>query len=218
MENGLESMERNNPEVVFGCRIEEEINRVKYICSKYEWYKENGYHPTYPKALEDRLESGQPLTEEDIKNAVTEEFDQEANETHLATLKESWEEIELNFFESLKTLGLPLQAIYSVSLTKYGNGGSYGMPNRVQYNPDQNNQGALTIGHEIVHLTIEHLIRQYQIDHWTKERVVDLIIGKFFPDKKRLQRNPSIAEEISDIFEREFPDIEKTISEIANLK
>ncbi len=28
-------------EVVFNCLLTDEINRVKYLCNKYDWYNEN---------------------------------------------------------------------------------------------------------------------------------------------------------------------------------
>ena len=89
------------------------------------------------------------------------------------------------------------------------------MPDNVQLNLKQKGEPAFTLAHEIVHLTIEHLIRKYQIDHWTKERLVNLIMNKFFPDKPILQRDPQNAEQISEIFDREFPNIEEVIKDIS---
>ena len=117
----------------------------------------------------------------------------------------------------MKTLELPLSDKYYVSITKYGNGGGYGTPSSVQLRFEQPRSVTHTLAHEIVHLTIEHLIKKYQIDHWTKERIVDLVMNKFFPDNQRLQRNPENVEKVSEIFEREFPDIEKIIAEISKL-
>jgi hypothetical protein len=113
---------------------------------------------------------------------------------------------------------LPLQEKYYVSITQYGNGGSYGTPDKIQLNFNQITRNvSFTIAHETVHLTIEHLIREYKIDHWTKERIVDLIINKLFPENQRLQRNPKNAEQISEIFEREFPNVEKVIKDISEI-
>jgi uncharacterized protein YjaZ len=205
-------------EVVFDCLVEDEVNRVKYLCSKYEWYRENGYKPTYPKSISEKFEKGEKITEEDIEEAVSDEFDSETITKKIVMAQEEWDKIKERFFESLKTLGLPLQEKYYVSITEYGTGGSYGVPDNIQLNFNQTRSLSFVIAHEIVHLTIEHLIREYKIDHWTKERLVDLIMNKFFPENPKLQRNPPNAEQISEIFEREFPNIEKVILEVSKLK
>ncbi|MEI6843000.1 MAG: hypothetical protein WCK48_00600 [bacterium] len=218
IENTSTQKSESSIEVVFGCLVKDEINRVKYLCSKYSWYKENRYEPTYPKAIQEKLDSGESITEDDISDAVKSEFDTSVNEKEISQTKKEWDKIKEGFFQNLKTLNLPLQKKYFLSITKYGTGGSYGTPNRIQLNLNQTNRSSFTIAHEIVHLTIEHLIKKYKIDHWTKERVVDLIMNKFFPDNKRLQRNPEGADKISEIFEREFPNIEKIVGEISQLK
>ena len=204
-------------EVIFNCLVDDEINRVKYLCGRYNWYKENKYQPTYPKSIQKKLDGGEDITEESISEAVKSEFDVSINDEEISQTKEEWHKIKNGFFESLKTLELPLQEKYFLSITKYGTGGSYGTPNRIQLNLNQTDRPSFTIAHEIVHLTIEHLIKKYQINHWTKERIVDLIMNKFFLDNKRLQRNPEYAEKISEIFEREFPNVENVVEEISKL-
>jgi len=205
-------------EVVFDCSVQDEIWRVKYLCKKHDWYRENGYQPGYPQKIEEKFKKDEKITEEDIEKAVADEFDTESNEKEIQAAKEDWNKISEVFFENLKTLGLPLQEKYFVAITKYGNGGSYGVPDNIQLNFKQSKSLSFTTAHEIVHLTIEHLIQKYNIVHWTKERLVDLIMNKIFPGRPRLQRNPENAEQISEIFEREFPDIEKIISEVSKLE
>lgn len=204
-------------QVIFDSTIEDETNRVKYLCSRYNWYKENGYRPSYPKVIEEKIEKGEDVNEEDIEKSVIEEFDKEKNEKQIQAAKEEWEKVKDIFFENLKILKLPLQEKYYVSITQYGNGGSYGLPNNIQLNFEQSRGLAFTTAHEIVHLTIEHLIQKYSIAHWTKERLVDLVMGKVFPGERRLQRDPENAERINEIFEKEFPDVEKIIQEVSDL-
>ena len=203
-------------EVIFDRTVADEVNRVRYLCRKSAWYKENGYKPTYPKAIQEKLERSEDITEENIRKSVEEEFDSVVSEEKVSQTKEEWGRIQEGFFKNLKTLGLPIQKEYRISITVYGTGGSYGPPNNVQLNNHANRQ-PFVIAHEVVHLTIEHLIQKYKIDHWTKERMVDLVMNKFFPENQKLQRNPEHAEQIGEIFEREFPNIEKVISEIAKL-
>lgn len=220
-------MENQNPqeikatnEVIFDCSIESEINRVKNTLKTLDWYKQTGYKLEFirlPQAIKQKIETGEEITDEEITKAVTEEFDADVNAEKIASIEQEWDEIKDRFFENLKTLGLPVQEKYFVSATKYGSGGSYWRPNSVKLNIESTRK-AFTLAHEIVHLTIEDLIKKYDIDHWTKERIVDLIMNKFFPEKARLQRNHENAEKISEIFEANYPDIEKIIREISEIK
>ena len=112
-----------------------------------------------------------------------------------------------------------MQSAYLVSFTKYGTGGSHNLPNRIQINFKYNCAKNLlaTTFHEIIHLTIEDLIREYNIDHWTKERLVDLIYAKFFPKERLLQKDPEKPEQIKETFNRFFPDIKKVIIGVSKL-
>jgi hypothetical protein len=207
-------------EVVFDCSIESEINRVKNTLKTLDWYKETGYKLEFiglPKSIQQKVEKGEEITDDNIAEAVKEEFDPDVNSEKIASIEQWWSQIEEKFFENLRTLGLPVQEKYIVSVTKYGSGGSYWRPNSVKLNI-KSKRGSLVLPHEIVHLTIEHLIQEYKIDHWTKERLVDLIMNKFFPEDQKLQRDPKNAEQISEIFERDFPNIKKIISDISQLK
>jgi len=68
--------------------LENEVNLVKYLCSKYDWYIENRYKPIYPKSIQKKLENGEPIAEEDIELAVSEEFDVETGEKQMKILEE----------------------------------------------------------------------------------------------------------------------------------
>ncbi len=218
----MEDIKNNNPqeaepeiETVFDYSIKDECERVAYTLGKNEWYKERGYKLKYPQQINQKLERNEEIKEEDILEAITAEFDQNKYAEQAALIMGEWDNIKGNFFKNLRSLSLPLQDKYFICLTKYGTGGSYGLPDNIQLNIEQKRSASLTIAHEIVHLTIEHLIKEYNIDHWTKERLVDLIMNKFFPEQPKLQRDPEKAEQIFEIFEREFPDIEKIIKEIS---
>ena len=216
----LNSQELESPiEVVFCCSIESEINRVKNTLKTLDWYKETGYKLEFiglPKSIQQKEEKGEEITDDDIAEAVKEEFDSDANAEKIASIEQWWNQIEEKFFENLKTLGLPVQEEYLVSATKYGSGGSYHRPNSVKINV-KSKIGSLVLPHEIVHLTIEHLIKEYKIDHWTKERVVDLTMNRFFPEKPKLQRDPENAEKISEIFNTHFPDMNKIIKAVSKI-
>ena len=89
------------------------------------------------------------------------------------------------------------------------------MPNTVIINISQQNKVISTIMHEIIHLTIDKLIRKYKTEHWQKERIVNLISLKIFPDKFKLQRDPENAEVIEREFKANYPNIEVIIKNIS---
>ncbi|MEK7634890.1 MAG: hypothetical protein AAB446_00415 [Patescibacteria group bacterium] len=217
------NMESEPNEVVFDCSIKSEIERVKNTLSDLKWYKENKYNLEFiklPKSIQQKVEKREDITDEEISKAVYEEFEANINTEKITQIEPKWNEIKEKFFENLKTLGLPLQETYTVHMTKYGSGGSYHRPNTVKLN-FETRMGVLTLAHEIVHLTIDSLIRKYNIEQWTKERIVDLTMNKFFPEKQGLQKmqiGQENAEKIGEIFESNFPNIEKIIEEISEIK
>lgn len=222
MEEPVKNITESAPEIemIFYCSVESEISRVKNTLKTLNWYKETGYNIEFiglPKSIKDKVEKGEEITDDDIAEAVKEEFDADENAEKIASIEQWWDEIKERFFENLRTLGLPVQEKYLVSVTKYGSGGSYWLPNSVKLNV-RRKKGSLTLPHEIVHLTIEHLIKEYGIDHWTKERIVDLIMNKFFPENPKLQRDPPNAGQISEIFNANFPDIDKVIKAVSEIK
>lgn len=217
-EKSLNKIESENmPTLIFDYSIQTEHKRVIYTLKKYKWYKENGYRPKYPQIIQDKLERNEEVNEADILEAVTNEFNQEKYAEQVFSIKKEWGVIKNNFFKNLKKLGLSIQNKYYVYITRYGTGGSYGLPNNIQLNLEQKRSPALTLAHEIIHLTIESLIKEFNIEHWTKERLVDLIMNKFFPEDQKLQRDPESAEQILEIFEKEFPNINKVIKEVSTL-
>lgn len=220
----MEELESNSaqeaqPEikVTFDFSIQGEKERIVRTLKRHEWYEEHGYKPKYPEAIKQKLESEENISEEDILKAISSEFDKDEYVRKVSEIEKGWQNIQEKFFEDLKTLGLPLQEEYFVSATKYGTGGSYGWPNDIQLNLEQSRALELTLAHEIVHLTIDHLIKEFNIEQWTKERLVDLIMCEFFPEDRRLQRDPKNAEQISEIFEQKFPNIKEIISEVSKL-
>lgn len=202
-------------EVIFDYSIEDEIERIEMTLKKYEWYQEKGYKLKFPQLIQEKMDKGEEISKDDISNAVSSEFGFGGTNEKIKLLREKWDEVKEKFFEDLKILGLPLQSKYFVLITQYGTGGSYGSPNNIQLNIEHKKESYLILAHEIVHLTIEPLIKEYNIAHWVKERLVDLIMNKFFPENQRLQRDPENAERISEIFEGNYPDIKKIIFQIS---
>ncbi len=114
--------------------------------------------------------------------------------------------------------GEEIPADYDIFLTKYGVGGSYGLPNNVVFNI-YNKNGLKTI----VHLMIEENIRKYEIRHWEKEKIVDLILNseKFiFLKYDKWQKGYNGAENyIDELFNKYFFESpEKFFAEIEKVR
>jgi len=215
----LKSPEKISIPIEVRYSVTDEVSRVRRTIDKYPWFKENGYRPTLPQEIKDRLESGGEVSDDDIRSVVENEYQDDVYLGRANKLREEWEMASEDFLGKLKTLGRPLVKEYKISITRYGTGGSYGYPNSIQLNVGGHSKlDALQVSfHEMVHLAIQDLIEKYNIPHWTKERLVDLTMNKFFPDKEHLQRDIENAEKVGEIFEGGFPDIEKIISEVSKL-
>lgn len=215
----LKSSENLSIPAEFHYSVDTEISRVRNTVRKYRWFQENGYQPRLPQDIKVHLDNGADISDEEIRSAVEAEYKDQAYSEKAQELTEAWETESDDFLEKLKTLGRPLPKAYNIFLSTYGTGGSYGYPDTIQLNLNNaSSRGVLYVTfHEIVHLAIQDLIEKYNIPHWTKERLVDLTMNAFFPDKKQLQRDPEHAELVATIFERGFPNIEKVIAEIAEV-
>ena len=197
----------------------DEIERIKYTIAKLDWFIKQGYEINLPDKIKEVIHQGRIPTDEEILKIISIEFNHEEYKEKSQDLFQRWKEAKDDFLKKIATLGLSLQSTYLVSFTKYGVGGSYRLPNNIQINFDYaNTRNTLGITfHEIIHLTIEYLIREYNIDHWTKERLVDLIYAKFFPKERLLQKDLEKLEQIKEIFNRFFPDIKKVIIGVSKL-
>lgn len=194
----------------------DEVKRIKYTLGKLDWFIKQGYKINLPDKIKEMVDQGRAPTDDEILETVSAEFNQKEYEEKTQDLIQKWEETKEDFLNKLATLGLPLQPEYRVTFTKYGVGGSYGLPNKIQINFDYSYARNIlaTTFHEIIHLTIENLIKEHNISHWAKERLVDFVYGKFFPAEQRLQRNPEKSEQVNEIFSQFFPDIERVMLEI----
>lgn len=217
---GIENkIEQRNTELLFYFSSEQEIKRIKNSISKITWYRGNGYKPAFPADLTERVENNEDISDEKIEQVLSTLYKKEEYEKFGEELQKQWLVEGESFIKKLATLGRPLCSSYKVSLTKYGVGGSYRLPNYIVINVSSNNQGWVfqTIKHEIIHLTIEELIQKYKIDHWVKERIVDLTFSRFFENERGVQNKENKMEEVSALFEEYFPDIEKIISEVGKI-
>ena len=218
--NSLETNEKLNIPIEVSFPLEEEILRVKNAVDRYQWFVENKYRLNLPNDMREKLERGEKVTDDDIRADVENEYSDEKYREVAEEITESLKKESETFFKNLKSLGQPLPEKFHVFMSVYGVGGSHRYPDTVIVNINKRTTTKIlrTVFHEMTHIAIQDLIELHNISQWTKERLVDLAMNKFFPDKPSLQRDPEHAEQISAIFEREFPNIEQIILEVSRLE
>jgi hypothetical protein len=199
--------------------VESEVQRITDTLAKYSWFKEQRYRLNLPEQIRAKADLGEVLEKEYIEQVIKGEFLEERYLAVAEAIQKEWAKVNASFTKNLATLNGPKHDIYRITLTRYGVGGSYGFPNKVIINFEYKDIIFLkTVAHEIVHMAIEGWIMEYKITHWVKERLVDLVMNKFFPDHMRLQRDPEQHEEIEALFETYFPDMKKVIESVDELK
>lgn len=192
--------------------VEQEIWRVQNTLKKLSWYLEQGYKPRLPEGI--TIDSG----DEDVIKAVQDEYVEADYAENAKRLQKEWVTLPKGFGKIQDEPSFHLKNEYSVVLTKYGVGGSYN-PNLnqviIKINTSTQISRVGTAVHEIVHMTIQYLIDQYNVRHWYKERLVDLILEHYFPGLKKMQ---NIQEDVSIVdaaFEKHFPNMDAIAQSIS---
>jgi len=194
--------------------IDYEIKRVSSAIEKIGWYKKNQYKLILPKDID--LSENKNPTKDGIKKAIIKEYKESQYKKIGLQLQKEWNLKAKKITDNLLLNNLNPRKEYIVYLTKYGVGGSYWLPNSMIINYNYKNNNLIkTIIHEIIHLSIESLIRKYKVTHWKKERIVDLILLKVYPGWKKMQEMPIKTDGIDKIFYKHFPNIEKIIFNIS---
>jgi len=193
--------------------LEDEILRVKYTIDKIDWFKEKGYKVKLPEILS---LGNSDLSPEEIESAIVGEYDEEnykVEEKYVLKTLPKIKEVLKNYFNSTS---LEPQSSYEINLTRYGVGGSYHLPNKIIANIQTCSEMKLvrTIVHEIIHLSIEELIQKYDVDHWSKERLVDLILENIDSEINTMQKISVDTSSVDSAFEKKYPDIEEIIKSI----
>lgn len=192
-----------------------EIERIFEVVNELDWYKENRYRVDLPFGI--NLTSIEKLSKEKIKKLVLNEYFGNDYKQMVEKIKNEWEKIDLNFDKIFLNADAKLEPVYILILTKYGIGGSYKLPNKIIINfTNRRVEDILYVAiHEIIHLLIEHLIIKHQLNHWQKERLVDLIFSEIKPELNKMQKIPEATDEVDKVFKQYFPDIETVIKNIA---
>lgn len=191
--------------------------QVENALRNLEWFKKR--YPDFiinlPEALKDA--SGTDSSQESILNAVRSEFDPAYYQSIEKSFRDEWEGASGEVSRSLRSIFTEIPSEYNVIITRYGIGGSYNPPNLVILNCEIYSVSRLigVLIHEIVHIYLEPLIVRYDVQHDTKERLVDLIISRVLPDyshEEAYSENESPS--INTVFDKFYPDIEKIVSSI----
>lgn len=188
--------------------VDFEVERIWATIKKFEWYKTNGYTVNLPESLD--LSNIDKITKEDIQEAVTKEYDEQNYLSSKKYIEDNWINFNEAFVSSVLVTGLVIQDHYTIFLTRYGVGGSYNLPNTIIINIKRMFEFGLvmTIAHETTHLLIQPLIVKYKVDHWVKERIVDMLLEKFAQKLNKFQRIPIDTQKIDEVFNKNYPDVE----------
>ncbi len=189
----------------FNYHFSEELEqeRVEYTRSKLDFYTQNGYPVHLPQTT------------------IEAEWSVDIYEQAIATISTIIDSYSHTFHAGALAAHLTLSDEYNIQLTRYGVGGSYNQPNTVIINilkksgETKGPQSLIeSIFHEITHLIIEMQIQKYNISHWDKEIIVNLLLAKLIPEfAPRIEQNKSSAkEQICNLFETLYPDVEGIIA------
>ncbi|MCX6787251.1 MAG: hypothetical protein NTY93_01860 [Candidatus Kaiserbacteria bacterium] len=196
--------------------VEQEIERVRDTIMKFSWFAEQGY--TIERL---KLPGGitKDSSDEDIIRAVNEEYSETDYAECATKLQEEWRFVSEEFEKMRNEPAFHLKDEYTVVLTKYGMGGSYDADSsKVIVNITSQLQGGVegTVAHEIIHMTVQYLIDQYHVRHWRKERWVDLLMERYFPELEKMQNIKEDVSMVDQAFEKFFPDMEAIAKSIGN--
>ncbi|MBU1032441.1 MAG: hypothetical protein ABII13_05545 [Patescibacteria group bacterium] len=157
-------------DIKFGIDFEE--NRVGGVLHEMDWYDSHGYRPKLPKGI-DRTSS-----EQDIQKAVEAEYSEDDFQEVEALLNDLNETLSEVSAKLERIFGDKSPAKLEINLTKYGMGGSYHPPDGMTLNADVKKEHLRkTVVHELTHLFAQPYIEKYDIAHWDKERIIDLILN-----------------------------------------
>lgn len=174
---------------------EESFYRAINYIKKLDWYKEHGYDVVLPQ--HEAFKELYTMSQQEINDSlrlhhdywkqlfISEVYDARDYELSLEKLK-NFDKDNIcqalqKFVDLEKNWGFKIPACYEIIVTLYGPGGSYWPQGRILILPgaiDVLNSRWLVelIIHEMVHIGIEeNIVRKYALEHWQKERLVDLI-------------------------------------------
>lgn len=188
--------------------VEQEISYVQYVVKRFPWYLEQGYRAEHIKTPAGITKDS---SDEDVVQVLQSEYSNADYAACAQKLQREWAAISGGFEKMQDEPSFHLEGEYGVVLTKYGIGGSYNTKTNsviVRANAQSKSGTAGIVAHEIVHMTIQYLIDQYNVRHWRKEHLVDLTMTRYFPGLKDMQVEREDVSMVDQAFEKYFPDME----------
>lgn len=177
----------------FNYSLKSEIERVEDTFRSKDFYIENGYQVFLP--------AGYTLDSFDlsgIKDRVAKEMSKDKVSVIENNIKKNWTRHQPAVDSFLSQLPYEKPKGLLVTLTQYGSGGSYWLPNEIVININYDNNYFETVVHELIHLIIEKpVIEKFDIGHWQKESLVDYLfinnerVKRIFPDYRYQNGEPS---------------------------
>ncbi len=177
-----------SPEIaVEAASVEYEVARVQHYISVFDSVSKHTQSIVFPKGLDIQNYSDLNQAEE----ATREEYDPNYYLEALDKVKSSLPTIQaalevLRQFQ--ESWGFELDSSYRIVLTRYGTGGSYHLDTgeivmRTTREGDfaRPNPAATPI-HELTHMCVEHLVKQYALSFSEKEDLVNGIGKTLFPE------------------------------------
>lgn len=170
--------------------IKKEVERVIYTANRIDTFSDRGYKVegfSSPKNIS--YKDFKLMTEIEIERLITEEYIALDYDKNIKYIQDRWIQIEPKLKLGIEKMKIEMIPEFDIIFTKYGITGSYESPNVIIVNIKKFfNEGLLRIIiHELIHLLINPYILKYNIEHWPKERIVDLIFLDFFPELSKMQ-------------------------------
>lgn len=151
---------------------ESEFHRIRNTLNRIDWFEENGYDfkkqlklPIYDKNASD----------DEVMRLIDVDWDVSKYLEIKDLILASKSDLD-SACSKLDSLFDVRKDSLNVTLSRYGSGGSYWLPTNSIFINVHNIHPVKTVFHELVHLYVQPFIDEFNISHWKKERVVDLIL------------------------------------------
>lgn len=173
--------------IVEAATIKDEVRRVHHYVAFFETGTKQPRNVVMPKNLDIKHK----INRGDAERLTQEEYDPtfylagiERVQASIPTIQDAIKK----FRQFQQAWGSELENSYHIRLTRYGTGGSYDIKTRevimrtTQHGDFQRANPAATPLHEITHLCIEHLVKQFGLSFSEKESLVKEIDITLFPE------------------------------------
>jgi len=191
-----------------------ELERVQSTINDIVWLKKNNYRFSLPSGV-NGLEK---ISKDKLNELIDSEYSEDDFKIAEHYILKDIDYIQKNISQiQSKLSNVNKLNIINIYLTKYGTGGSYNRPNNIIINLQAKPYEFLikTVMHECVHLLIEDKIQKYNISHWQKERIVDLIMDKELNSRFKMQNIPTTLTKCVDMaVEEHYPNIDNILNAI----